>query len=80
MFKIKFRTNIDAWIEKEIHGTEIELLRAEDDLAAAKLRRAALAERLMRLKGKQARRASTGDAAGERKVQAIIDRARKVTS
>lgn len=67
-----FKVDISKWIAKELHTTELALLRAEDELASAKLRVAALQERATRLKGKAAPQAVTPSPA-----LAAYDRARQ---
>lgn len=48
------KVDITKWLEKEIHATELALLVAEDELAAAQLRVNALKERGARLQAKAA--------------------------
>ncbi len=48
-----FKVNIAKWLEKEIKGTELALLRAEDELNEAQYRVKAIRSRLSRLKGKR---------------------------
>lgn len=48
-----WKVNISKWIDKELHSTELALLKAEDDLQNAQLRVNALAARCERLKGKR---------------------------
>jgi hypothetical protein len=48
-----FKVDIQKWLAKEVHATELALLRAEDELANAQLRVNALRERAARLRGKQ---------------------------
>ena len=48
-----FKVNIAKWLEKEIKGTELALLRAEDELNEAQYRVKAIRSRLARLKGRQ---------------------------
>lgn len=73
-----FKVDISKWIAKELHTTELELLRAEDELASAKLRVEALQERAARLKikGTQHAAAMAPDAAPSPAL-AAYDRARK---
>lgn len=47
-----FHTDLNKWIARELAETRMEILKAEDDAQAAKLRLAALRDREKRLVGK----------------------------
>ncbi len=50
-----FKVNIEKWLKREIAGTELALLRAEDELNEAQYRVRTIRSRLARLKGRQAK-------------------------
>lgn len=66
------KINITKWLKNEIHRTELELLRAEDELANAQLRVKALQSRVTRLKGKAAKRPPVEDDARANSIAAQI--------
>lgn len=52
-----FKVNIDKWLKREIHATELALLKGEDALSEQQMRVTAFRARLARLKKRQEQRA-----------------------